>query len=66
MSAKAGVEILTSPLLSNYEFDWILLDSRACMLKLKVKDRSLSLVQMYALNAVNEYQIFLDNVNIAL
>ena len=36
------------------------------MLKLKVKDRSLCLLQVFALNAVNEYQAFVDNVNDAL
>ena len=36
------------------------------MLKLKVKDRSLCLLQVYAPNAVSEYQAFVDDVNAAL
>ena len=66
MSAQAGVEILTSPQLVDCVFDRILLESRACMLELKVKDLSLCLLQVYAPNAVSEYQGFVDNVNNAL
>ena len=33
------------------------------MLKLKIKDWSLCLKQVYASNAVNECQAFVDNVN---
>ena len=62
-SAQAGLEILTSPQLSDCVFDWNLLGSRACMLKLKVKVRSLFLWQVYAPIAVSEYQAFVDNVN---
>ena len=47
MSAQAGVGILTSPCLSDCESDWIPLGSRVCMLKLKVLDRSLCLLQVY-------------------
>ena len=36
------------------------------MLKLKAKNRSLCLLQVYAPNAVNEYQDFVDDVNNAL
>ena len=48
MSAQAGVEILTSPRLSDFVSDWIPLGSRVCMLKLKVLDRPLFLLQVYA------------------
>ena len=51
MSAPASVEILTSPRLSDCVSDWIPLGSRVCMLKLKVLDRSLCLLQVYAPNA---------------
>ena len=47
-------------------FDWIPLGSCACMLKLKVKNRSLCLLQVYAPKGVNEYQTFVDDVNDAL
>ena len=36
------------------------------MLKLKVLDRSLNLLQVYAPNATREYQAFVDDVNDAL
>ena len=63
MPAQAGVGILTSPQLSDCVFDW---NPWACMLKFKVKDRSLCLLQVYAPNAVSEYQGFVDDVNDAL
>ena len=65
-SAQEGVEILTSPHLSDCVSDWIPLGSRVCMLKLKVLDRSLCLLQVYAPNATSEYQAFVDEVNDAL
>ena len=40
--------------------------SIVCVLKLKVKDRSLCLLQVYTANAVSEYQAFVDDVNDAL
>ena len=66
MSAQAGVGILTSPRLSGCVLDRIPLGSRVCMLKLKVLDRSLCLLQVYAPNITSEYQIFVDEVNDAL
>ena len=62
MSAQAGVGILTSPRLSDCVSDWIPLGSRVCMLKLKVLDRSLCLLQVYAPNATSEYQTFVEEV----
>ena len=55
MSAQAGAGILTSPRLSDCVSDWIPLGSRVCMLKLKVLDRSLCLLQVYAPNATSEF-----------
>ena len=66
MSAQAGVGILTSPRLPDCVSDWIPLGSRVCMLKLKVLDRSLCLLQVYAPNTTSEYQAFVDEVNDAL
>ena len=66
MSAQAGVGILTSPRLSDCVSDWITLGPRVCILKLKVKDRSICLLHVYAPNAVSEYQTFMDEVNDAL
>ena len=66
MSAQAGVGILTSPRLSDCVSDWIPLGSRVCILKLRIQDRSICLLQVYAPNATNEYQAFVDEVNDAL
>ena len=63
MSAQAVVGIFSSPQLSDCVFDWIFSESRACMLKLKVKDRSLCLLQVYAPHAVSEYQTFVNEVS---
>ena len=56
MSAQADVGILTR--LSDCVSD--------CMLKLKVLDRSLCLLQIYVPTATSEYQTFVDKVNDAL
>ena len=66
MSAQAGAGILTSPRLSDCVSDWIPLGSRVRMLKLKILDRLLCLLQVYAPNATSKYQAFVDEVNDAL
>ena len=66
ISAQADVGILTSPSLSVCVSDWIPLESGVCVLKLKVLDRSLCLLQVYAPDATSEYQTFVDEVNHAL
>ena len=58
-----GVEILTSPQLSDCVFDGISLGSRVCKLKLKVKDQSLYLLQVCAPNAVSKYQTTVHDVS---
>ena len=62
MSAQADVGNFTSVQLSDSLFDWIPMGTRACMLKFKVKNRSLFVLQEYAPNE-SEYQAFLDDVN---
>ena len=63
MPAQACVRILTSPRLSDCVSDWIPLGLRICMLKCRVLDRSLCLLQIYAPNAMSEYQAFMEEVN---
>ena len=63
MFAQAGVGILTSPGLSDCVSDWIPLGSRVCMLKLKVLDRLLCLLQVNAPDATSEHQTFVDEIN---
>ena len=66
MLAQADAGILTSLQLFDYAFDWIPLGSWICKLTLKVKDWSLCLLQVYASNAMSEYQAFVDDLNDAL
>ena len=66
MSAKAGVGTLTSPRFSDCMSDWIPLGSSTCMLKLKLLDRLLCLLQVYAPNAMIKCRTFLDEVDDAL
>ena len=66
MSAQAGVGIFTTPRFSDCVSHWISLGSRVSMVKLKVLDRSLCLLQVHAPNATSEYQVFVDGVNAAL
>ena len=57
------MRILASPQMSDRVFVWIRLVSRASMLKLKVRDRSLCLLQWYALNAVGKYRAIVNGAN---
>ena len=66
MSAHVGVAIFTSLRLSDCASNWIHLELRVCMLKLKVQDGSLCLLQVYAFNATSEYKVVLDKANDAL
>ena len=66
MPAQAGVGILTSPRLADCVSDWIPLELRVCMLKLKELDRLLCLLQVYAPNSTSKYQAFVDDVDDAL
>ena len=62
LSAKASVEI-SQARLSDCVSDWISLRSRVCMLKLKVMDWLLCLLQVYAPNTTSKYQAFVDKEN---
>ena len=54
------------PLVVRLVFDLILLGSRACMLKIEVKDRPICLLQVFVPTVLNEYQAIMDDVNDAL
>ena len=58
--------IFTSHWLSDCVSDWIPLGSRVCMLKLKVFERLMCLLQVCAPNATSECQAFVDEVKDAL
>ena len=64
--ALACVGILASPQLSDCVFNWIPSRSLVCLLKFKVNDRSLCLLQVYAPFAMSKNQAFVDDANDAL
>ena len=66
MSAQAGVGISVSPHLAHWVIDWIPLGGRVCLVKLRLQQRSLWILQVYASNAKTQYQSFLDEVGVAL
>ena len=66
MSSQAGVGIIVSPRLAHCVTDWISLGERFCLLKLKLQEQSLCILQVYAPNAKSQYQPFLDEAGIAL
>ena len=66
MSAQAGVGIFISPSLAYCVIDWIPLGGRVCFLKLRLNERSLCILQVYAPNAGAQCQSFLDQIGAAL
>ena len=66
MSTQAGVAIFISPRLADCITDWIPLGGRVCLLKLRLQERSLCILQVYAQNAETQYQPFLYEVDVAL
>ena len=59
MSAQAGVGVFVSPYLGHCVTDWIPLGGRVNLLKLKIQEQSLCILQVYALNTETQYQPFL-------
>ena len=66
MSAQAEVGIFVSPRLFHWDTDWILFEKRVCVLKLKLQERLLCILQVYAPNAETQYHSFLDEVGFDL
>ena len=66
MCARAEVGIFASPRLAHCVTDWIPLGGRVCLLKVKLQERSLCILQVYPPNAEAQYQPFLDEVGVAL
>ena len=50
MSAQAGVSLLVSPNMTECVVDWVPLEERVCLLKLRLQERSLCILQVYAPN----------------
>ena len=66
MSAQVRVGIFVSPRLAHWVTDWIPPGGRVCLLKFRLQERSLCILQVYAPNAETQYQLFLDEVGVAL
>ena len=55
MSAQAGVGLLVSPNMAECVVDWIPLGGRVCLLKLRLQERSLCILQEYSPNVESQY-----------
>ena len=66
MSAQAGVGLLVSPNIAECVVDWVPLGGRVCLLKLRLQERSLCILQVYAPNIESQYEAFLEEVEVAL
>ena len=66
MSAQAGVGLLVSPNIAECVVDWVPLGVRVCLLKLRLQERSLCILQVYAPNIESQYEAFLQEVEVAL
>ena len=66
MSAQAGVGLLVSPNMAGCIIDWVPLGGRVSLLKLRLHERSLCILQVYAPNIESQYEAFLEEVEVAL
>jgi exonuclease III len=64
--AQAGVGILTSPRLAARVVEWTPRSGRVAVLRLRLEDSTLALIQVYAPNLESEYAAFLEEVSLAL
>ena len=62
LHAQTGVGILTNPWLAEKVVDWRPISERVALLRLKLKAKTLALVQVYAPNTESEYAPLLDEV----
>ena len=65
-SAQAGVGLLVSPNIAECVVDWVPLGGRVCLLKLRLQERSLCILKVHAPNIESQYEIFPDEVEVAL
>ena len=56
MSAQAGVGLLVSPNMAECVVDWVQLGGRVCLVKLRLQERSLCILQVYAPTIESQYQ----------
>ena len=66
MSAQAGVGLLVSPNIAECVVDWVPPGGRVCLLKLRLQERSLCILQVHVPNIESQYEAFLEEVEVAL
>ena len=66
MSAQDGVGLLVNPTMAECVVDWVPLGGRVCLLTLRLQERSLGILQVYAINMESQYQVFPEKVEVAL
>ena len=58
MFAQASVGLLVSPNIAECVVDWVPLGGRVCLLKLRLQERSLCILQVYTPNMESHYEVF--------
>ena len=66
MSAQAGVGLLVSPNIAECVFDGVSRGVRVCLLKLKLQERFLYILQVYSPNMKSQNEAFSEEVEVAL
>ena len=66
MSAQVRVGLLVSLNIAECVVDWVPLGGRVCLLKLRLQERSLCILQVYSPNIESQYKAFLEKVEVAL
>ena len=66
MSAQAGIGLLVNISRAKCVVDWVPLGGRVCLLKLRLQERSLCFLLVYAPNIESQYEAFLEEVEVAL
>ena len=66
MSAQAGVGLLVSPNMAECVVDWVPLEGRVCLLKLRLHGGFLCILQVYAPNIKSQCEGILEEVEVAL
>ena len=64
MSAQAGVGLLVSPNVTDCVVDWVPLGGRVCLLKLRLQERSLCILQVNAPNIESQYEAVLEKLRL--
>ena len=65
-SAQAGVGLLVSPNMAECVIDWAPLGGRVCLLKVRLQERSLCILQVCAPNMETQCEAFLGKVEVVL